>query len=58
MCKMYHLPAIPRLMALVDKIKLKLKSFKSIEHINEIGIGHTAILATEASSLTFKFGKM
>ena len=29
-----------------NKIKIKLRSFKSSEHINENGVDHTAVLAT------------
>ena len=34
------------------RIKIKLRSFKSSEHINEKGMGHTAVSATQASSVT------
>ena len=39
-------------MHLNEEYKLKLRSFKSSEHINEIGVGHTAVSAAQASSVT------
>ena len=41
-----------RLQIHLDGIKIKLRSFKSSEHINEKGMGHTAVSATLASSVT------
>ena len=35
-----------------NKYKLKLRSFKSSEHINKKGDGHTAVSTIEVSSVT------
>ena len=38
--------------AAVISNKIKLKSSKRSEHINEKGVGHTAVSATQVSSVT------
>ena len=40
--------------AAVITIKIKLRYLKSREHIHEKNMGHTAVSATQASSVTLK----